>query len=321
MKMLDSSGLLCAVGLSVAVLAGCGGGAMPSQVRAANANAAGPAANVSAAAVAGVPTSHHMVLVMEENQSYSTVVHDRGRWPNLDRLISEGALATHYFANTHPSIGNYFMLTTGQVLTKNDDSTRVWNVDNLARRMLEYRTQFRIYAEGISRGDIGGNSGAYLIRHDPFAMLSDIADHRNVAEAKMWPFTQFATDVHDGGLQEFSYIVPDVYHDAHSASPEEADAWLEKYVVEPLSVRPAFRPGGDGILIVDFDEAADNDTRYGGGQVAAVFWGPRVKRGYIQKSGTVYQHQSMLRMVMEALHLPNPPGKAASAPSMGEFFQ
>lgn len=312
--------MLCALGWCAAVQ-GCGGGAAPGQMKPTAANAAEPAAEASVTAAAGIPTSHHVVLVMEENQSYSSVVHDAGRWPNLNRLISRGALATKYFANAHPSIGNYFMLTTGQVLTNNDDSTRVWNVDNLARRMLEYGTQFRIYAEGIWRGDTGDNAGAYLVRHDPFAMLSDIADNHAVAEAKMWPFTQFAADVRDGGLQGFSYIVPDVYHDAHSASPEEADAWLEKYVVEPLSVRPAFEPGGDGILIVDFDEAADSDTRYGGGQVAAVFWGPQVKAGYAQKSSTVYQHQSMLRTVMEALHLPNPPGKAAGAPAMGEFFR
>jgi hypothetical protein len=51
-----------------------------------------------------------------------------------------------------------------------------------------------------------------------------------------------------------------------------------------------------------------------------VFWGPIVKVGYTQSSSTVFQHESMLRTVMEALQLSNPPGAAASAPSMAEFF-
>jgi phosphatidylinositol-3-phosphatase len=91
-------------------------------------------------------------------------------------------------------------------------------------------------------------------------------------------------------------------------------------VIARLSNSPAYATAGDGILIVDFDEAADTDTTNGGGRVAAVLWGPNVKAGYTQTFTTVYQHQSMLRMVMEALRLSNPPGEAASAPSMSEFF-
>ena len=64
--------------------------------------------------------------------------------------------APHPFANTHPSIGNYFMLTTGQVLTNDDNSTTVWNVDNFARHMLSSGVSFRIYAEGIPNGYVGG---------------------------------------------------------------------------------------------------------------------------------------------------------------------
>jgi len=99
-------------------------------------------------------------MVMEENQSYATVDRD-SNWPNLNVLIANGSLPTNYYANTHPSIGNYFMLTTGQVLTNDDRSVTVWNVDNIARRMLSSNTSFRVYAEGISRGYVGGNTGRY----------------------------------------------------------------------------------------------------------------------------------------------------------------
>jgi hypothetical protein len=62
--------------------------------------------------------SAHIVMLVEENQSYATVVRNTTDWPNLNNLISNGALPTSYYANTHPSIGNYFMLTTGQLLTQ-----------------------------------------------------------------------------------------------------------------------------------------------------------------------------------------------------------
>jgi acid phosphatase len=249
---------------------------------------------------------------MEENRGYSSVVGQTTVWPNLNNLINTGALATDYYANTHPSIGNYFMLTTGQILTNNDSSIKVWNADNMARRMLSAGVSFRIYAEGIKQGYLGGNTGAYAIRHNPFAMLSDIADDAKVANAHIWPFSQFATDLANGTLPEYSYIVPDLNDDAHNGTAQEADTWLHANVISPLSTNSAFEPGGDGVLIVDFDEAADSDTSHGGGHVACVLWGPAVKAGYRQNSGTVYQHQSLLRTEMEL------PGAIESAGSRGQ---
>ncbi|MGA8727679.1 MAG: alkaline phosphatase family protein [Terracidiphilus sp.] len=266
------------------------------------------------------PRSTHIVMVMEENQSYSTVVGNTTSWANLNALIAKGALPTNYYADAHGSIGNYFMLTTGQLLTDNDGSTTVWNVDNIARRMLAAGVSFRVYAEGITRGYLGGDSGLYVIRHDPFAMLSDVADNSVVASQVIWPFTQFAVDVANHTLPEFSFIVPDLNDDAHNGTPLQADDWLQANVVGALSGYPGFQPGGDGLLIVDFDEAATTDTTHGGGHVSPVFWGPNVKPDFTQASSTVFQHESMLRTVMEALALPNPPAAAATAPSMAEFF-
>jgi phospholipase C len=267
-----------------------------------------------------IPSSKHVVLVMEENQSYSTVVGDTANWPNLNSLIAKGALPTNYYADTHPSIGNYFMLTTGQILTNDDSSTQVWNVDNIARRMLASGVTFRIYAEGITQGYLGGDTGSYVIRHNPFAMLSDIADNTQVANNTICPFSQFAVDLATNSLPEFSYIVPDVDDDAHDGTPLEADSWLQANVVTPLSSFSAFQAGGDGILIVDFDEADTSDSSHGGGHVTPLFWGPVVKVGYQQSTSTLYQHESMLLTIMDALGLSNPPGLAAAAPAMGEFF-
>lgn len=266
-----------------------------------------------------VAGSKHVVMVMEENQSYASVVGNTTDWPHLNALIGNGALPTNYYADTHPSIGNYFMLTTGQILTNDDSSTQVWNVDNIARRMLASGVSFRVYAEGIAQGYLGGDTGLYMIRHNPFAMLSDVAGNAQVAGQTIWPFTQFAADVAANNAPEFSYIVPNIDDDAHTGTPLEADDWLQANVIAPLSTSAAFQPGGDGILIVDFDESLDSDTAYGGGHVTPVLWGPQVKAGYRQASATVYQHESMLLTVMDALGLSDPPG-AANAPAMGEFF-
>jgi acid phosphatase len=186
--------------------------------------------------------------------------------------------------------------------------------------MLAANVPFRIYAEGIPRGYLGGDTALYLTRHNPFARLSDVGDNPQIANQVIWPFSQFATDLANGTLPEFSYIIPDVNDDAHDGTPQQADAWLQANVVLPLSNNSAFAPGGEGLLIVDFDEAAASDNTNHGGHVSPVFWGPLAKTGYTQASTTLYQHQSMLRSIMELLGLPNPPGAAAGAPSMSEFF-
>jgi acid phosphatase len=151
-------------------------------------------------------------------------------------------------------------------------------------------------------------------------MLSDIADNPQTANQVIMPFSQFATDLANGNLAQFSFIIPNIDDDAHTGTPRQADDWLQANVVSPLSNNSAFRPGGDGILIVDFDESVITDLAYGGGHVAPVFWGPAVKTGYKQTSTTIYQHQSMLNSIMQQLGLPNPPAAAAGAPSMSEFF-
>jgi len=301
--------------LGVALIAGCGAAsADPGPHN----SAQGVQANATSAATV-VPRSAHLIVVVEENQGYSSVVQNSA-WPNLNHLISTGALPTNYYANSHPSIGNYFMLTTGQLLTVDDNSNQIWDVDSIARRMLQNGRSFRVYAEDVPRGYLGGNTASYLVRHNPFARLSDVADSASVANTVLWPFTQFYSDLHNNSLPELSFIEPNIYHDAHNGTPEVADSWLQTYVVNQISAFPEFKPGGDGILAVDFDEAADTDSTWGGGRVSPVFWGPSVRSGYAQQSTTIYQHQSMLRTFTEALGLANPPGDAASAPSMAEFF-
>src|SRR5215471_7493372 len=68
------------------------------------------------------PTFAHVVLVMEENHSYGDGINNSSM-PYLNGLASQYGLATQYFANAHPSLPNYFMLTTGQLETTTDTFT------------------------------------------------------------------------------------------------------------------------------------------------------------------------------------------------------
>lgn len=262
---------------------------------------------------AQVPQAKHVFLLVEENQSYSAVMN--GGMPFLDSLAQQYAVATNYYANTHPSIGNYFVLTTGQILTNNDSYAGTENVDNIVRRLVAAGKTWKSYAESIpSPGYVGDNTGKYLKRHNPFAYFTDVvnnpAQRRNIV-----PFTQLATDMRNNTLPDYAFIAPNRCNDAHDCPISTADDWL-KANIAPLIDSPLFQDGG--LLIITFDESFTSDRKLGGGHIATVIIGPRVKRGF--KSSSQYQHQSMLRLTMEALGLNSFPGMAASAPSMAEFF-
>jgi hypothetical protein len=259
----------------------------------------------------------HVFIVVEENANFGDVIANPAL-PYLNSLANQYGLAANYFANAHPSIPNYFELTTGQILTLIDASTpRNFPVDseNVVRDLLAAGKSWKSYAEDIpSVGYTGGDSGRYAVRHNPLAYFTDVQnDTRQVQN--LVPFSQFATDLNAANLPNFSFIVPNLCNDAHDCSLATADAWL-KTNIDPLVQSSQFQK--DGLLIILFDEADTLDLTSGGGHVAAVVVSPLAKRGY--KSIAFYQHESVLRLTLEGLGVTKLPGDAATAPVMWEFF-
>src|SRR5438067_13473391 len=78
---------------------------------------------------------NHIVMVVEENTDYTSVI-GSSSMPYLNGLAQQYGLATQYYANTHPSIGNYFELSTGQIISNNDGFSNVQNVTIVVRSLL-----------------------------------------------------------------------------------------------------------------------------------------------------------------------------------------
>lgn len=236
--------------------------------------------------------------------------------PYLNGLASKYALAKQYFSNAHPSIPNYLMLTTGQMETLNDNFSGTIGDDNVVRELVSVGKTWKTYQESIpSAGYLGGDAPPYVRRHNPFSLLSDVQNNPAQA-ANIVPFTQFATDLANNSLPNFSFIVPDVNNDAHDGTLATADSWLQSNMA-PLIASSTFQSGG--LLVILFDEGELSDFNHGGGQVAAMIVSSNSKPNF--QSQTLYQHQSTLRLVLEALGVKKFPGQAATAPEMAEFFK
>jgi hypothetical protein len=269
-------------------------------------------------AVAAAAPFGHVVIVMEENADYSAVVGNTANMPYLNSLITNYGLGTQYYANTHPSIGNYEMLVTGQVLTNDDTQTPASfpiSADNIVRELAANGKSWKAYAEDLPyAGYIGGDTGNYAVRHVPLAYLTDVQGSATGRQGLV-PFTQFPIDLGSGQLPNLSFVTPNLCDDAHNCALSVADSWL-KTNIAPLLTSAPFK--SDGLLIITFDESASDNT-HGGGRVAAVFISPAFSnKGY--QSTTLYQHPSTLRLMLQGLGVNSWPGASATAPAMWEFF-
>jgi acid phosphatase len=257
----------------------------------------------------------HVILVIEENQSFSTVYPYGMPW--LSSLGDANGIAVNYFSDEPGSLEDYLWLSSGSGehafgCTGGGCSQPITD-DNIFREINNAGLSWKVYADSLPyAGFMGSYSGNYVRRHNPASWYSDII-HSSTEQKKMVPFSDFAADVANGTLPDYSIIVPDVQHDAHNASIGKADAWL-KQNLGPVLASSYFKPGGTGVLFVTFDNG-DGDAQ---GQVLTVVAGPSVTSGVKVKSS--YRHENALRTIMELLRLKNFPGASADAKPMDEFF-
>jgi phosphatidylinositol-3-phosphatase len=294
------------------------------------------------AAHAQIPRVEHTFIVVEENQGFSCVI-GNPTMQFLNQLATNYGLATSYYANAHPSISNYFVLTTGQALYRGrfgDLRTDPVDVDNVIRALKKNRKTWRAYVEGVpGPGYMGGNipSTGYVKRHNPLAYFAK--DISSDERADLAPFAQFSTDLAQDKLPNYSFLVPNLYDDGHSikgtnggnqgnarcgdaSALKQTDDWLRD-ILGPLLQSKTFKD--KGMLVVTYDEASGDDQsdgagHWGGGRVATIIVSSQVKSGY--RSIALYHHESVLRLMLEALGLDRNdwPGSAKDAPSMSEFF-
>src|SRR5690349_6197130 len=246
---------------------------------------AGSSPAPSAQPVPGQSTAQHnfVVMVAEENHSYEQVI-GNSSMPYLNSLAQQGALATQYYADTHPSIGNYFALTTGAVQTNDNNFPGPVSADNLARELAASGKTWKVYAEDLpSPGYLGSSVGNYEKHHNPFAYLSDVVSNPSQA-ANIVPLTQWMSDLNAGALPDFAFLLPNSIDDCHSCpagtlcSDNEllgrADQWL-KANIAPLLASARFQ--SSGLLLITFDESDAADVRNGGGRVPLIAIGPKAR--------------------------------------------
>jgi hypothetical protein len=312
--------IFCAIVSALLLIEGCGDTPSSSPVQS---STPPPAPSPSPSPSPGPPPSPSpspapdaeqgvVVVVVEENHGYSSVI-GNSAMPYFDSLATQYGLATQYYADSHPSIGNYFMMTAGQLVTRDDGFTGTVDADNIVRHLLAGGKTWKSYVESLpSPGYIGANVYPYVRTHNPLSFFTDVVNSSSQV-LNLVPFSQFTADMNANQLPDLSFVVPNLLDDAHDGTLAQADVWLE-HNVAPLLSNPQFQK--NGLLLIVFDEAAQTDSTHGGGHVAMVAVGPLVKRG---QSSTLYQHENLLKTITTYLGIDGNIGAAQNATAMSDL--
>ena len=162
--------------------------------------------------------------------------------PYFNSLIREYGLATNYYANTHPSVNNYFILTAGHA-----GFSSLWTSDgflanlhaelvpgeNIASILTDNRKTWKAYLEGLPEaGSLTSNHAGYVKRHDPFAYFTTVVggdrDH-SPQKSNLVPFEpNFEKDLQNHTFPNYSFIVPDIHDDGHDNAKTHREAGLRR---------------------------------------------------------------------------------------------
>jgi hypothetical protein len=252
--------------------------------------------------LSGVPTPDHVVVVMEENHSYSEIIGSADA-PYINSLASRGAVFTQSFAITHPSQPNYLDIFSGSNQGITDDSPvpQPFAAPNLGGSLIQAGLTFGGYAEGLPAvGSTAISSGNYVARHNPWVDWQG-ASANAIPPADNLPFSDFPSDF--STLPTVSFVVPDLQHDMHDGTVAAADAWLK----DNLDPYVQWAQTHNSLLILTFDED-DSSQR---NQIPTLFVGPMVVPG---SYGETIYHFNVLRTIEDMYGLPHAGASATAAP-------
>lgn len=256
------------------------------------------AAEPSATAVA-LPRPAHVVVIVEENKSFSEIIGNVRDAPYLNQLAARGVVFTRSYGIAHPSQPNYFAFFAGRTNTDGDGCAVVGippDADNLGAELLRSKRTFVGYAEDLPRpGYRGCVTGNYARKHAPWTHFTNIPD------ASIQPLTALPPEWER--LPTLSFVIPNILNDMHSGSIRRGDDWLRR------RMGPLIDWAGqhDTLIVITWDESSAPLTNH----IPTLIIGPTVKPGRYDEPIT---HYRVLRTLEDLYALPHAGSAASVAP-------
>jgi hypothetical protein len=242
--------------------------------------------------VLSLPIPDHIVLLIDENQSFSNIIGNTSGAPYVNSLAQTGAVFTKSYAIEHPSQPNYLDLFSGsnQGIVDNRCPLGPFHALNLGGELTAAGLSFAGYHESMPNvGYTGCSSGYYNRNTNPLPDFSDVPSSDNKPFAGYFP-TNFTT------LPRIALVVPDLSDDMHypESSITKGDTWIKNKLQAYIN----WTYQHNSLFILTFDE----DDFTGDNQIPTIFVGPMVQAG--QYSETI-NHYTVLRTLEDMYGLPH----------------
>jgi phosphatidylinositol-3-phosphatase len=232
----------------------------------------------------------HIIFVWLENQDFDSIIGNPDA-PFINSLAKKGTLFTNSHANTHPSYPNYIDFFAGDDNGVKDDACidhSSLTTPNLYTILKSAGKSFAWYSEDLPKtGSKVCRYENYVAKHNPTTIFNNVPGDINKR------FKDFPADYNL--LENVVNISPNEVNDMHSASVQQGDRWVKKY----LAALVEWCTTHNSIFVIYFDENGTNpDSR-----IPVIAVGQQVKVNYRQNE--LYDHFSWTKTVCSMFAVPD----------------
>jgi phospholipase C len=196
-----------------------------------------------------LPRYAHIFVIVAENKGYQQIVGPDSLAPNLNELAKRYGLATHFYAEVHPSEGNYVAMLGGNTFGIHDDDafyctpgmhdpwcpgsgrgdylSHTVDARSLMDQLQSRGLSWKGYLESIPEpGSLavrwptaqhpvdGVPAEVYAAKHNGFLSFRGVQQDPQRAQ-KIVGFDQLGRDIDGGHMPNYAQIVPNQCNDMH----------------------------------------------------------------------------------------------------------
>jgi YVTN family beta-propeller protein len=256
--------------------------------------------------VSHVPRYQHVFLFYFENEDFHHIVGNTKQAPYMNSLLPQASLLSQFYAEEHPSDGNYLALaggsTFGVPLDDPAEENPLYTIDarNIGDLVDAAHGTWKGYLQSAAGPCDNTVHGYYWDDDLPMMYFADVRERPAYCAQHMVPLASLATDLQKASTTpNFAWVSPDDCFDMESCGIKAGDDFLKAEL--GLIMRSPAWTRQRSLAIITFDEDS-TDYQHPAQRVATIVLGSRgVRPGYV--SPVRYTHYSLLRTIEAALGL------------------
>jgi hypothetical protein len=286
-----------------------------------------------------IPRYAHIFVIVNENKSYDRVMNGQDA-PVIAAMAKQYGIATHFYAETHPSEPNYVAIVGGATFGIADDAPfsapgHTIDAPNLSTQLRSSGLTWKGYYESLPEpGSLAVSSGLYASKHSGFLNFRSVQQDPRRSD-HLVDFVQLEKDLRSGNIPSFAFIVPNLCNDMHGAiGNTPLDCWTTpglvrrgdneiKTLAGEIMASAAWSSWANAAIVITFDEDdgggtegccgtdSRDPTNAGGGHIPTIVITNRGPRRVTDP--TPYSHYSLLRTIEDAFGIRNYLGHAGDA--------